>query len=84
MSTFIRLILDGPAFIVNDVVDDEGDGPPSKILSSFIAILAATPYSLAPRCPHYPRCSLLSGACVFSLWSDSLGTSDIRVGIEGS
>lgn len=49
MSTFMRLILDGPAFIVNDVVDDEGDGPPSNILSSFIAILAA-PYLFAPHC----------------------------------
>lgn len=41
MSTFMRFILDGPAAIAIGDADDEVDGPPSRILSSFMAILAA-------------------------------------------
>lgn len=58
ISTFIRLILDGPASIATDEVDDEGEGPPSRILSSFIAILAVAPLEYLCR---------LSLSLVFSL-----------------
>lgn len=82
MSTFRRLILDGPAVIDTDDAD-EVDGPPSKILSSFMAILAGESLSMSSPLSDYPvlsfpRCSVF-GSCKARPGIDGNSMADVPV-----